>query len=258
MIDPARAFPHRRPLADPALRLICLPYAGAGASIYRDWPAAMPDGAEVCAFEPPGHETRFKEPLVEHFEPMVEMVSNAIRMLGRRPYAIVGYSLGAMIAAESAQRLGQLGFRPELLILCGCASPASPASRRLLGDLDEDAFVEAVRRYGGLSEAVLNEPELLEVFAPILRADCRVAESWRAVSRSRFQTPLSTPLFVIGGRDDAFVSRAELEGWAAITTARTEVVQVEGGHFFMDEALKAARPRVAALVEAEPVSSPRG
>jgi hypothetical protein len=36
------------------LRLVCLPYAGGGASLYRPWAALLPDTIELCAIQLPG------------------------------------------------------------------------------------------------------------------------------------------------------------------------------------------------------------
>ncbi|HEX8055009.1 MAG TPA: thioesterase domain-containing protein, partial [Thermoleophilaceae bacterium] len=50
-----------RPTA--AVRLICLPHAGAGASMYLRWSRALPDWVEVVAVQLSGRETRRREPL---------------------------------------------------------------------------------------------------------------------------------------------------------------------------------------------------
>ncbi|HEX4591042.1 MAG TPA: thioesterase domain-containing protein, partial [Gemmataceae bacterium] len=55
-------LPYRR--ANPAarVRLACLPFAGGGAGAYRTWADDLPLTVEVCAVQPPGRETRFREP----------------------------------------------------------------------------------------------------------------------------------------------------------------------------------------------------
>ena len=43
------------------LRLIFLPAAGGGASIYRDWALMLPPAIDVCAIRLPGREKRVAE-----------------------------------------------------------------------------------------------------------------------------------------------------------------------------------------------------
>jgi len=47
-------FPFRRPNPAARVRLLCLPFAGGGASSYRIWPNYLPLTVEVCAAQPPG------------------------------------------------------------------------------------------------------------------------------------------------------------------------------------------------------------
>jgi len=54
-------LPFRRRLAAPRLRLIALPYAGAGPSVFRQWAETLPADVELCAVQLPGRETRFNE-----------------------------------------------------------------------------------------------------------------------------------------------------------------------------------------------------
>ncbi len=42
-----------------ALRLFCFPYAGAGASVFREWGKGLPEGVEAFAVQLPGREDRF-------------------------------------------------------------------------------------------------------------------------------------------------------------------------------------------------------
>src|SRR5213080_2735964 len=49
---------------DAQVRLICLPHAGAGASVYRAWAASLPAEIAACPVQPPGRERRRTEPLL--------------------------------------------------------------------------------------------------------------------------------------------------------------------------------------------------
>src|SRR5882762_8606158 len=70
-----------RPLASPRLRLICLPYAGAGASAYRRWPEVAPPGVEIVAVQLPGREDRIREPPPTEIEELVPPLIGALKPL---------------------------------------------------------------------------------------------------------------------------------------------------------------------------------
>ena len=60
----AKVFPFRQPSAQgaPRLRLVCFPFAGGTAALYRRWRDALPATVEVCAVELPGRGLRIGEP----------------------------------------------------------------------------------------------------------------------------------------------------------------------------------------------------
>ncbi|HEX2514627.1 MAG TPA: thioesterase domain-containing protein, partial [Chloroflexota bacterium] len=45
-----------RPRREARVRLLCLPYAGGGASAFRHWPDALTSSIEVCPVQLPGRE----------------------------------------------------------------------------------------------------------------------------------------------------------------------------------------------------------
>ena len=47
-----------RPRPDARVRLFCFPHAGAGASVYRRWPAGLPADVELWAIQAPGREIK--------------------------------------------------------------------------------------------------------------------------------------------------------------------------------------------------------
>ncbi len=83
-----------------SLRLFCVPCAGHGASLYCAWPRYLPPDVEVWALQPPGRENRLDEPAFTEIAPLVDDAANAMSPLLDRPYALVGHSMGALIAFE--------------------------------------------------------------------------------------------------------------------------------------------------------------
>ena len=79
-----RERPHAR------LRLFCFPYAGAGASVFHQWTAVIQEEVEVLLVQFPGRETRFREPLHQRIEPLVEALAPALAPELDRPFAFFG------------------------------------------------------------------------------------------------------------------------------------------------------------------------
>jgi medium-chain acyl-[acyl-carrier-protein] hydrolase len=106
--------------------------------------------------------------------------------------------------------------------------------------LSDAALAREIGRLGGTPPGVLQNPELLALVLPILRADFEALETHRHVA----DAPLDLPIRVFGGTEDAGTPRAELEAWRAQSTRPVTVKTFPGGHFFLDS----ARERVLAEV----------
>src|SRR5262252_7334631 len=68
----------RVPRDKASLRLFCLPHAGAGSVIFRDWFADFPETIDVCAIEPPGRLVRYSEPSIADAQEFAAALEAAI------------------------------------------------------------------------------------------------------------------------------------------------------------------------------------
>lgn len=222
-----------RPSPNPAaaLRLICFPYAGGGASAFQPWARLLPPAVELSALQPPGRETRRRELPFRTFAEAVEGLAEAISPLLDKPCAFFGHSLGALLAFETAcclRRTGQL--QPCHLLLSSRRPPHLPEPLAPLAQLPEAEFIDAVQgRYGGIPEVILQEPELMALFLPTLRADFAVLESYTYHA----EPPLAAAITVYGGSDDPLAPAAVLGQWQQHTTGSFAQVQFAGGHFYL-------------------------
>src|SRR6185437_100961 len=104
------------------LRLFCFYYAGASASIFRSWDAAMPDGVEVVAIQLPGREYRLDEPLLTDAHEIARLVAEILPLDKR--FVFFGHSMGVFIGFEVARLLRERGLRgPEMFIASGRNAP---------------------------------------------------------------------------------------------------------------------------------------
>ncbi len=229
-----------------ALRLIALPYAGGGAAMYYQWRRAMPSRTEIVPLSLPGREARTQEQPLTNLHQLVGEITDELRPTIDRPFALLGHSLGALIAFELARELRRRGERlPCLLIAAASSAPHRPRLTEPLHKLAEDQFVaEIERRFGGIPPAIRENKELLELFLPTMRADLELLETYQY----RDERPLETDILAIGGAADNAVSAAELSDWRRHSSKRFSHRLLPGGHFFLFQKGERGTPEPPAAV----------
>ncbi len=216
----------RRPL-----RLFCLPFAGGGASVFRRWPEAAPDTVQVCRVQLPGRESRIEEPALDDMDRLMAVMLDALEpLLGDRPYALFGHSLGGILVFELCRRLNERHWPLPRLAFLSATRPPHLADPAPIHGLPADAFVQALRQRGGTPQLLLDTPELLEVFLPTLRCDLAVAECWHGKDLA----PLPVPLVILNGCYDEVVKAADAQAWRRYSHGEPQVITFDAGHFFLD------------------------
>jgi surfactin synthase thioesterase subunit len=214
----------------PAARLFCFPYAGGGASIFRRWRTGLPPIIEVCPVQLPGREHRIHEPPFTGLAPLVEAIAAAIPPWLDLPYAVYGHSNGALIGFELIRELRRQGApSPFHLFVSGARAPHLRNPDPPLYDLDDDRFITALRRLNGTPDALLQDPEMLRLMLPLLRADLKVGETYSYTP----EAPLECPISAFGGREDAEVAAADIDAWRTETIAQFAASMLPGDHFFL-------------------------
>lgn len=223
----------RKPNPAARLRLFCLPYAGSGVSIFRTWPDGLPSDVEVCPIQLPGRGSRMAETPFTRMAPLVQALSQALRPLLDKPFAIFGHSLGAIIGFELACELRrQSGPPPVHLFVSAHRAPRIPLRDRLIHALPDGEFLDELRHLNGIPEQVLAEAELMRLMLPILRADFAVFETFRDTAGP----PLDCPISAFGGLRDDRVAPADLAAWRERTAGPFARRMFPGDHFFMNTA----------------------
>ncbi|MER5868047.1 alpha/beta fold hydrolase [Kitasatospora sp. NPDC002040] len=217
--------------------LICLPFAGTGASFFRSWQALVPAGMRILPVQLPGREERYAmPPLTEVARATDDAHAQVASVLGGGArIALFGHSLGAVLAYELAHRLRAEG-RTEIVGLFASGSPDPWSGRRdRATGLPDAEFVAQVQRFAGYAHPALADPELRELLLPLLRSDVEMHENYRPASDS----PLDIPVTAVRGRDDELVCAAESARWSRATTASFESVDMDGGHMYLTDGVPA-------------------
>jgi medium-chain acyl-[acyl-carrier-protein] hydrolase len=213
--------------------LFCFPYAGGSPYVFREWRSRLQPEIQVAALQSPGRGMRIAESPYHAVGEIVTEVMDGLAGLGDRPFAFYGHSLGALVAFEAARQLRREGRPQPLHLFVGSARPPDIGPLMPpLHHLPETEFLSALQaRYSGVPAAILDNPEILSIFLPALRAD------FTAYERHEYQTepPLGCPISSFVGEEDKHISAETMAGWKAHTSAAFALQVFRGGHFFMDE-----------------------
>ncbi|SHG23380.1 medium-chain acyl-[acyl-carrier-protein] hydrolase [Jatrophihabitans endophyticus] len=229
------------------VRLFCFAHAGGGPSFFRPWRDALAPEIDVCAVHLPGRESRLRESAIDRMDALLDELVPALRPFADRDVAVFGHSLGAAVGYEFARRLErEHGIVLRCLVVSGRRAPHLPARRDPLHDLPEADFLAGLRTLNGTPPEVLADPTLLELFAPTLRADFAVNETYEHDP----DVVLHCPIAAVTGDADPEVDLDEIARWRDVTTGSFSLRVFAGDHFYLkpepDELLDAVRNDVLA------------
>ncbi len=218
--------------ADAETTLLCLPHAGAGASVYRAWGRGLHPRVAVRPLQPPGRERRREEPPYTAAGPLARDLARTITAAVPGRYALFGHSTGAICAFETVRELRRLGAPPPVhLFVSGRRAPRLPMVRHDLAALSVAQLADVLRDLGGTPEDVLAQPGLLATLQPVLAADFALNEGYPY----RPEEPLTVPITAFAGEHDPGADPAAMAGWADETAAPFRLHLLDGGHFAVFE-----------------------
>jgi medium-chain acyl-[acyl-carrier-protein] hydrolase len=174
--------------------------------------------------------------------------------LSSKPFAFFGHSMGAVIGFEITRLLRRENAAlPAHLFVSGRCAPQLMAPKTPTYNLPDAAFKQELQRLKGTPAEVLQHPELMDVVMPLLRADFELIQTYTY----RYEPPLNIPLTALGGLEDE-ISREEIEGWRAETTAAFSFRMFPGDHFYLTTQQQLLLPvliQELSLGSEQPVSS---
>lgn len=192
--------------------------------------------------EYPGHGTRMDEPLLTELETIVQDSFQLAKGHLKKPYALYGHSMGAMVAFLMLRLISKNNMpMPECVFVSGKSAPSAVKEEKTYR-LAKSHFWKKITEYGGCSPEVLQDNSLIELFEPILRADIEALEEYRYVKQGE---PHDVPFIVLNALCDSNVTREEAMLWQEVTTLPLTLCEFEGDHFFLFE----HRERITGLIK---------
>lgn len=199
----------RAPSPTASGRVFCVPHAGCGSSVFRNWPAEQ-DGVEFIPIELPGRLTRFTDRMPNTIQDLAEAMLAGVASACDVPFAFFGHCWSALVAYEATVLLDRPGaHRPARLYVSSLMAPQDEVIGRLMTMSEDQLTVELAKTVRDMGSQP--HPELVAIYANILRSDLDMSQRYVASDTG----PLSCPITAIGWSEDTEVTPEQMTGWDA-------------------------------------------
>jgi len=211
------------------MKIYAFPYAFGGANIYSKFRSNLDPNITMKAMNYPGHEERILEEPVDSIVLLAEDAYNQIKSDLEEDYYLLGYSMGGYVSVELYHLIVRKGRKPPKGIIL--LATDEPLADQELNDKNLES-IEVIREiltdYGNTSKEVINDNELMELLAPIIKNDCIAIRNYPTqFCGNRIVT---CPVLLIKGEEDADPAN-DLKWKSYVKDLTYEVVK--GDHFFL-------------------------
>ncbi|WP_410512435.1 thioesterase domain-containing protein [Paenibacillus sp. BR2-3] len=216
------------------IKLLCFGYAGSSAQFYKSWRADLHHDMEIVPIELPGRGPRINDQLCYEMDTIVKDAYRQVSQVlseSACQYALFGHSMGTVVIYEFLRKLQLEGGLPNPLhvFFSGRYVPQNEISTPI-HSLRTSAFKDRIRELGGTADEVLDDPELCELFMPIIRSDFQALETYCFKS---LEAEWDFDLSVIYGTQDPNFAVQDYLGWRQFTAKSCDFYGIDGGHFFI-------------------------
>lgn len=212
------------------MQLFMLHFAGGNVYSYQFLREYLSSNFDFYPLELPGRGRRLGEKLLStESEAIKDLVTQVISNRNDQPYLIFGHSMGASLGLKVTKKLEELRDPPERLIVGGNAGPGT-GKAKCRSAMNDEELKEELRTLGGVPEEVLENDDLFDFFAPIMRADFRILESSEKLTHD---FKINTPIVAVMGNEEEAVD--EIENWKNFTSNEFKFHILTGNHFFIHD-----------------------
>ena len=168
--------------------------------------------------------------MINNIEDLVLDIFSQIKNNLDAPYAFLGVSMGALLSYLLCEKMQDEGLKlPQHLFLFSRRCPYSYQNYQKIAHCPSEEFWNGIIQYGGCPQALIDHPELKEIFEPILRNDFKLLENYQPKENPNKIDVSATVLYGLADR----ISSEEAQSWSKLFEKSTQVISFEGAHFFM-------------------------
>lgn len=213
-------------------KLICIPYAGSGASVYAGWQKYIGNDIEILPVQLPGRENRMGEECILNCKEAARKIADELApYVESGNFSVFGHSMGGIIAFETIKYLEKLGRKADIFFVSSTSIEDMNGIVKS-SELNDTAFFERVSKYGAIDEnsEILKYPEFRDIFMNILRADFNIIETYEYDG-----VKINCPIEAICGDSDPMETLENMNSWEMYTNHGIEYHLYIGGHFYFSD-----------------------
>ncbi len=231
------------PAAQKKLSLVCVPYGGGSAIVYRPLAEALPAGISLYALQIPGHDFSRADEATRPIEAVARECAAEIQRDIPGPVAVYGHCVGAALALAVARSLEEAGVTLTGVYLAGAfPTPRMPGklfewwNKIFPAEMRQSnrRLYEGLRVLGGFSETMAEEE--IQFAVNSMRHDMREAEDFYTEAD---QTPaaaqIKAPILCVVGEGDRTTElyQERYRNWETYSSKVELAVIPKAGHYFL-------------------------
>lgn len=216
------------------VKVFLIPYAGASSLAYCNWLTLFPDSVKPVIIELKGRGKRWDESFYASVEEATNDIASQIQkeLTVDTPYILFGHSMGALFVYEAYFELMRRGVHnPIHIFVSGRQAPQIPLPVVPYSQFSNDDFIKVVSKFGGVPKE-FNDPRVIEMFLPILRADFRIIENYTYFSPNG---KMESDMTVLYGNKDFTTKAEDMKEWAIHAGKQVDILEMKGPHFFIHD-----------------------
>ncbi len=215
------------------MNLVCIPYAGATPICYSFFKKYLPESIHLTTVELPGRGTRTHEKACLVFRDAIEDICDRYAYLFESgDYVLYGHSMGSTMVYELTYKIMERKLPlPKHLFFSGRMAPKQSSLYEKSTNKSPEEFKKYIIELGGISEELMNYPELLNYFLKQIYEDHQLLEDYSYVEG---RPPFDCAITVFYGREDDKFNCPDSKMWQEMTKGRCSIYGFSGNHFFIE------------------------
>ena len=213
-------------------QLFILPYAGGSGKSFEQLVSKLDPSISVTVIEYAGRGKRRKEPYAADFNALVNDVEKEIEnnRIECESYALLGYSMGSIIAYEVLNKGGIKGTLKHVFV--SAAVPPEERAKRLatIKGVTELDIIDYAKTLGGINDKILDDKRFCKVYLTPMIEDFRVYLGYKYNEMTRKIQTDATVFY--SDQDTPLVS---VDKWRSVFEGETIYYEFEGNHFFINQ-----------------------
>lgn len=213
-------------------QLFLIPYAGGDSYSFTELIQFLPEYINPTTIEYPGRGKRIEESYAPTFSMLIEDVVSQIErnIIKGMPIAILGYSMGAIIAYEIVRK-NLIHTNIYHLFLCAQGDIRCDLQIQNINLLNADEMIRYVEKLGGININILKNKRFLMAMIKPLQHDYILRAQYKF--EGDLKQKLNCNITILYSPQD--ISSEHILGWKDLIEDTIDIIKIGTNHFFIKE-----------------------